>query len=231
MTLYYLALAAGIIVATGFLFSRSKGASIKNLFFKMASSLCFLLTAVCAVIAKPDAAAYGVLLIIGGALGLCGDTTLDLKFIYPKDNNEYLRSGFIFFAIGHIFYNAAIIWYSNMKWWWVLICIAGAVIVAVLNALSGKMLKLDFGKYRNIVILYSSILAATAIISILAAFVTGSTAMIIFAVGAVLFLLSDAVLSFTYFGKGWDKPVHIFINHLLYYAAQFLIASTIIFIA
>lgn len=231
MTLYYLALAAGVIVATGFLFSRAKGASVKNLFFKMASSLCFLLTAVCAVIAKPEVAAYGVLLIIGGALGLCGDTTLDLKYIYPKDSNEYLRSGFIFFAIGHIFYNAAIIWYSNLKWWWVLICIAGAVIAAVLNALSGKMLKLDFGKYRNIVILYSSILAATAVISILAAFVTGSTAMVIFAVGAVLFLLSDVVLSFTYFGKGWDKPVHIFVNHLLYYAAQFLIASTIIFVA
>ena len=54
--------------------------------------------------------------------------------------------------------------------------------------------------------------------------------MIAFAVGAVLFLLSDVVLSFTYFGKGWDKPVHIFVNHLLYYAAQFIIASTIVLI-
>ncbi len=67
-------------------------------------------------------------------------------------------------------------------------------------------------------------------ISILAAVVTSSVAMIVFAVGAVLFLLSDVVLCFTYFGKGWDKAPHIFINHLLYYAGQFLIASSIVFI-
>ena len=230
MPFYYLTLAAGLIVTVGFLFSRSKGAGIKNLFFKMASSLCFLLTAVFAVIAKPDISYYGVLIIMGGALGLCGDITLDLKFIYPKDNHGYLLSGFIFFALGHIFYNAAIIWYNQLKWWWVLICIAVAIAVAVANTLSGKMLGLDFGKYRNIVMLYSAVLAATAFISILAAFVTHSAAMIAFAVGAVLFLLSDVVLSFTYFGKGWDKPVHIFVNHLLYYAAQFIIASTIILI-
>lgn len=231
MLFYYVSLAAGLLVTIGFLFSRSKGASVKNLFFKMASSLCFLLTAVCAVIAKPEASAYGVLIMMGGILGLCGDTTLDLKYIYPKDNNEYLRSGFIFFAIGHLFYNAAIIWKSGISPMWVIIGIAAAVVFAVGNTLSGKMLKLDYGKYRNIVMLYSTILAATTIISVLAAIITGSTAMIIFAVGAVLFLLSDVVLSFTYFGKGWDKPVHIFVNHLLYYAAQFLLASTILFIA
>ena len=230
MPVYYLTLAAGLIVTAGFLFSRSKGASVKNLFFKMASSLCFLLTAVFAVIANPNLASYGVLIIMGGILGLCGDVTLDLKFIYPKDNNEYLRSGFIFFAIWHIFYCAAIIWYNQLKWWWVLVCIAAAVVISVANTLSGKMLKLDFGKYRNIVIIYSSFLAATALISILAAVVTSSVAMIVFAVGAVLFLLSDVVLCFTYFGKGWDKAPHIFINHLLYYAGQFLIASSIVFI-
>lgn len=230
MLFYYLTLAAGLIVTTGFLFSRSKGASVKNLFFKMASSLCFLLTAVFGVIANPNLASYGVLIIMGGILGLCGDVTLDLKFVYPKDNHAYLNSGFIFFAIGHIFYSGAIVWYNQLKWWWVLACAAAAVVVAVANTLSGKMLKLDFGKYRNIVIVYSSFLAATAFISILAAVVTGTVAMIVFAVGAVLFLLSDVVLCFTYFGKGWDKAPHIFINHLLYYAGQFLIASSIAFI-
>lgn len=230
MLFYYLTLAAGLIVTTGFLFSRSKGAGVKNLFFKMASSLCFLLTAVFAVIANPNIASYGVLIIMGGILGLCGDVTLDLKFIYPKDNSAYLRSGFIFFAIGHIFYSGAIIWYNRLDWRWVLAAIAVAVVVAVANTLSGKMLKLDFGKYRNIVIFYSSFLAATALLSVFAAVVTGTAAMIVFAVGAVLFLLSDVVLCFTYFGKGWDKAPHIFINHLLYYAGQFLIASSIAFI-
>ena len=50
------------------------------------------------------------------------------------------------------------------------------------------------------------------------------------AAGAVSFLLSDAVLNFTYFGRNWDKPIHLFVNHLLYYAAQYLIAASIIFV-
>ncbi|MDE6659421.1 MAG: lysoplasmalogenase [Eubacterium sp.] len=230
MLAYYSALAVGLIVTVGFLFSRSKGASIKNLFFKMASSLCFLLTGVFAVIANPEMSLYGVLIIMGGILGLCGDITLDLKYVYPNDSHPYLNSGFIFFAIGHLFYSGAIIKETQLKPWWIVACVAVACVIAVGNTLSGKMLKLDFGKYKVIVTLYSAILAATAFISILAAVVTGTTAMIVFAVGAVLFLLSDVVLCFTYFGKGWDKAPHIFINHLLYYAGQFLIASTIIFI-
>lgn len=230
MPLYYLTLAAGLIVTVGFLFSRSKGASVKNLFFKMASSLCFLLTGVFAVIANPNIASYGVLVIMGGILGLCGDVTLDLKFVYPNDSHAYLNSGFIFFAIGHIFFCGAIIWYNELKWWYILACVAAALVIAVVNTLSGKMLKLDFGRYKVIVTLYSAVLASTALISILAAIVAGSAAMIVFAVGAVLFLLSDVVLCFTYFGKGWDKAPHIFINHLLYYAGQFLITSSIVFI-
>lgn len=230
MLAYYSALAVGLIVTVGFLFSRSKGASIKNLFFKMASSLCFLLTGVVAVIANPEMSLYGVLIIMGGILGLCGDITLDLKYVYPNDSHPYLNSGFIFFAIGHLFYSGAIIKETQLKPWWVVACIAVACVIAVGNTLSGKMLKLDFGRYKVIVTLYSAVLALTALISILAAVATGTTAMLVFAIGAVLFLLSDVVLCFTYFGKGWDKAPHIFINHLLYYAGQFLIASTILFI-
>ena len=230
MPIYYLTLAAGIIVSVAFLFSRSKGVSVKNLFFKMGSSLCFLLTAVFAVIANPDNSFYGVLVLMGGILGLCGDVTLDLKFIYPKDDNEYLRSGFIFFAIGHIFYCGAIIWLNKLTWWWVLIGVAVSAVIAVVNTLAGKLIKVEYGKYKKIVTMYTFFLAATTVISIIAAILTGSTAMIVFAVGAVLFLLSDAVLCNTYFGKGWDKPIHIFINHLLYYAGQFVIASTIVFV-
>ena len=40
----------------------------------------------------------------------------------------------------------------------------------------------------------------------------------------------NLVLNFTYFSRGWDKPFHLFINHFLYYAGQYLIAASIIFI-
>lgn len=227
---YYSALGAGVIVAAAFLFSRSKGASVKNLFFKMASSLCFILTAVCAVLLRPEASAFGALIILGGALGLCGDAALDLKFIYKKDSHRYLNAGFIFFLIGHVFYTGAVIWHNQLKLWWVLVSAAVSLVVGAGTVLSGKIMKLDYGEYKLIVFLYSSFLTMTTVVSIWSAVVTHSKSMVLMAVGAVLFLLSDLVLSNTYFGKGWDKPVHIFVNHLLYYAGQFLIASSIMFL-
>ena len=200
------------------------------MFFKTASSLCYLLTMVFAMIANPGVTFYGTFIIMGGALGLAGDIALDLKCIYHKDANEYLKAGFVFFLIGHIFYIAAIVWHNQFKWWWIAICAAISIVVGVVTVMSANIMKVHYGKYRKIVLAYSVFLTMTTATSIFAAFVTDSKAMVIFAVGAVLFLLSDVVLNFTYFSRGWDKPVHIFVNHMLYYAGQYLIASSIIFV-
>jgi len=228
--IYYCSLGVGLVVSAAFLFSRSKGASVNNLFFKIASSLCFILTAVCAVILRPEASAFGALIIMGGAVGLCGDAALDLKFIYKKDAHQYLNSGFLFFLVGHIFYSGAVIWHNRLKWQWVLISAVISLAAAGVTIMSEKLLKLEYGRYKLIVFLYSAFLAMTAVVSIWSAVITHEKSMIIMSVGAVSFLLSDAVLCNTYFGKGWDKPVHIFINHLLYYAGQYLIAASVMFL-
>ncbi len=227
---YYFTLAAGLIVSITFLFYRSKGASVKNLFFKTASSLCYLLTMVFAMISNPQEIFFGTFVLMGGALGLSGDIALDLKCIYHKDANEYLKAGFLFFLIGHVFYTSAIIWQNQFKWWWVAVCAAISIAVGFATVLSANIMHVHYGKYRRVVLAYSIFLTMTTVCALLAAIVTHSKSMIIFAVGAVLFLLSDVVLNFTYFGRGWDKPVHIFVNHMLYYAGQYLIAASIIFL-
>ncbi len=230
MPYYYVTLAAGLVVSTIFLFFRAKGANIRNLFFKIASSLCYLLTAVFAFIANPEHSFYGTFIIMGGILGLCGDIALDLKYIYPKDANEYLKAGFLFFLIGHIFYTSAIMWHIKFKWWWALICIALSVVIGFATVFSANIMKVHYGKYRRVVLIYTIFLTLTTVTSIFAAFVTKEKSMIILAVGAVSFLLSDVVLNFTYFSRGWDKPFHLFINHFFYYAGQYLIAASIIFV-
>ena len=167
MPYYYVSLAAGLIVSTIFLFFRAKGANIKNLFFKTASSLCYLLTMAFAFIENPEFPVYGAFLMMGGALGLCGDIALDLKCIYHQDANEYLKAGFLFFLIGHIFYNAAVIWHVRFKWWWVLICLAISVGVASATVFSANIMKVHYGKYRKVVFAYTVFLSLTAITSIL----------------------------------------------------------------
>ena len=44
----------------------------------------------------------------------------------------------------------------------------------------------------------------------------------------VLFIASDAVLSGIYFGKDKCVKSQILLNHILYYGAQYLIASSLV---
>ena len=113
--MYYAVLAVGVIVSLIFCYERRLGFSVKNLLFKSVSSLCYLLTAVFALINNPQAYTYGSLIIMGGALGLVGDILLDLKGLYKAQEKTYLKGGFIFFLVGHIFYIASIIYSTKMK--------------------------------------------------------------------------------------------------------------------
>lgn len=225
---YYIVLTLGATMSLIFCINRAKGFSIKNLMLKSVSSLCYLLTAVFAVISNPEATVYGSLIIFGGALGLVGDILLDLKGIYKKDESAYLKGGFIFFLVGHIFYSSATIYSLKIKWWIVLICIGTALIFSYLNLLSSKVMKVHFGAYRTIVFIYTTFLALSMSLAIASAIITKfSAGYTVLAVGLIMFTLSDAILSGTFFGRNKDKPFHFFINHATYYAGQYLIAASI----
>lgn len=229
--MYYIVLSVGVVVSLVFCYQRRLGFSIKNLLFKSVSSLCYLLTAVFALIDNVNARTYGSLIIMGGALGLVGDILLDLKGIYKKDERVYLKGGFIFFLVGHIFYIAAIVYSIKLKWWIVLLGAAVSAVIGVLTVLSANLMKVHYGAYRKIVAVYVAFLAMTTVMSATAMIVSSfEKGYVLMAVGSLLFLLSDAVLSNTFFGRGKDKKHHLFINHFLYYAGQYLIAASIMFI-
>ena len=228
---YLITLVLGAVVALIFCIKRAKGFGVGTLMWKIASSLCFLLTGAAALITHPENTIYGTLLLFGGALGMCGDITLDLKGIYPQDQKPFMYSGFIFFLIGHLFYQAGVLIKAQLSTVTVLICVGACVVFGVLNLLSEKLMKLNFGEYKAIVFLYSIILALTVAFSAAAMFTTGyEKAYIVLTVGGVLFMLSDLILSGTYFGEGKDRPVDYFTNHFAYYASQFVIMSSILFI-
>ena len=130
---YFVILGCGCIVTLIFCIKRAKGFSISNIMLKIASSLCFILTAVAALICNPGNYLYAGLIIFGLVLGMCGDITLDLKGLHENQKDSYMLSGFIFFLIGHIFYQAAIIYKAQIKAWIVLICIAGCILFSLLK--------------------------------------------------------------------------------------------------
>ena len=227
---YYIVLPFGLIMSFIFCVLRRKGFSLQNLILKSISSLCYLLTAVFALISNPDGYTYGSLIIFGGALGLVGDILLDLKGLYKQDESVYLRGGFIFFLVGHIFYSAAIVFQTRMKWWLVLLAIGISILISFGNNWSAKITKVHFGAYRKIVFIYVIFLSITMVLSIIAAITSGfEKKYVLLTIGAICFTLSDAVLSSTFFGRGKDGSFYLFINHLLYYAGQYLIASSVLF--
>lgn len=231
MLMYYIVLSVGVIVSFIFCYKRRMGYSVDNLIFKAVSSLCYLLTGVFALIGNSAAFTYGSLIIMGGALGLVGDILLDLKGIYKSEERVYLKGGFIFFLVGHIFYTCAVIHSLKIKWYLVLIAAAISIVFGIGIVLSANIMKVHYGAFRRIVAIYCSFLAMTTVISIIATIITGfQKGYLLMAIGAVLFLLSDAVLSSTFFGRGKDKPHHLFINHFLYYAGQYLIAASVLFV-
>jgi uncharacterized membrane protein YhhN len=229
--LYYIVLAVGVVVSLVFCYKRRLGYSVNNLLFKSVSSLCYLLTAVFALINNSGAYTYGSLIIMGGSLGLVGDILLDLKGIYRKDEKKYLNGGFIFFLVGHIFYTSSIIYSLKMKWWIILIAAVVSIIIGIANVAMANITKVHFGAYRRIVVIYVAFLAMTTMTSIASLFVSGfQKGYVLMCIGSVLFLLSDVVLSNTFFGRGKDKPIHLFVNHFLYYAGQYLIAASVMFV-
>ena len=155
------------------------------------------------------------------------------KWIYEKDMEKFLNAGFIAFMIGHVFYIGAI--YKFAGNWSVLTAVLPiiiSVVVAMGNVIvSEKLLKLKFGKFRTIVGVYTFFLFMTFAVSAVA-MLNNSFAKqwILTAVGGILFILSDAVLSNMYFKEGGNTKPNVIINHTLYYAAQFVIASWVLFI-
>ena len=234
----YILLVIGFLFLTLFLAFRTKDGGMLPAALKTATSFFFVATAVAAVIGNYSLTGslnsckllFMGLILLGLVAGLVGDLTLDLKITYRDSNMRhsdiYTYFGMTAFGIGHILYIVAVALYFGFSAWTILIA-AGAT--AAIFCTSIFVLKMNFGKFLTPSILYAFLLTlfmASAIAAgILSAF---SLTVILLSVGAGLFLLSDLVLSMIYF-DGNDSRVMIIVNHVLYYAAQFLIALSLFY--
>ncbi|MCH5199215.1 MAG: hypothetical protein J1E34_09965 [Oscillospiraceae bacterium] len=232
--LYIITLFFGAISLCLFLRLRVKACSAKAAVVKSWVSVFFILSWLATSYAK-GLSAFAAF--IGGGLlfGLLGDIWLDLKFCYEPDNDFYTKMGFLSFGIGHAFYSSAVI--SGTKGGFKPIAILPACGVAVLAAavvfFGEKAMKLHYGKYKIISTVYGGILffmAAFAFFSALFGGFAQNTHLIVMSAGGVLFIISDLILSGTYFGEGKNRPVDIVTNHVSYYASQFVIAAAVLFL-
>jgi len=99
---------------------------------------------------------------------------------------------------------------------------------------------MDFRKFFIPSILYGILLACFVFLSIFKISFSYTRANLFILIGSILFIVSDLILSITYFSKKEDyekkgimnpeSRFMIIMNHITYYAAQFLIAIAILFL-
>ena len=229
--LFYVVLAIGIVVTGIFLYLRVKQGGIKAMFTKAAASLCFIATALVAFSLNRDNFEYSILIIFGLVFSMLGDIWLDLKYVYKEQSDMFSFAGFGNFMVAHTFFIPAVLMGYEIYLWWHFVVDAIMCLILVINTITmEKRRNLDYGKFRAITIIYTVFVMSTMLLSINGFVASGfkSVKYIVLILAGVLFALSDLVLCFIYFGDK-NNSKYVLANHILYYAAQFLFASSIIF--
>ena len=175
------------------------------------------------------------LVLLGLVFGLLGDVWLDLKYVFPEKDEVFTYAGFCVFGIGHVLYVTGLLlnFCPTGRPVYVILPLLLGVALGAGNALMEKPMKLCFGKMKPTVIIYGALLFSTLLLSGSLALFYGwrSRTLNLFFAGAVLFAVSDLILSGTYFGVGRERPIDLALNYITYYAGQFLIASSLAFLA
>ena len=230
----YLFLVMGIAATIIFLTKRTARVTIDVVGIKSIASMGFILSGLFFFIGNEACPDYLGAFTIGGAcFGMLGDIVLDLKYTKLNDADRCTNLGFWTFLIGHIFYSIAMVSVYGIELTNI-ICVAIGIIAGIIIAIvTEKVMKLEYGKFKKITILYTSILCMTL------GFAGGYTITesytlhsVLLNIGFALFVLSDAFLAGLYFSKNEKDRTNrtaIVLNHLTYFAAQYIIALSLAF--
>jgi len=251
----YLFVGLGALCVILFLIFRDKKSSLLAISLKTLSSIFFIVTALVAAANNKDMnetkIIFTILVISGLLFGLVGDFTLDFKQYFKhlkydthmKDSDFITYIGMSAFAVGHILYiSGVLVTYPNEAMS-LLYSSLGAIAAAflVIFVIGQKLSHLHFGKFLIPSLVYCFLLTNFGILSLIIMIKHMNTANIIRFVGSMMFLISDLILSFTYFSeekmfleksalKNPESRLYIITNHGTYYIAQFLLAIMLMFI-
>ena len=209
----------------------------KAFWYKGAAGLCFVLLGLmgtsgsvkCAL--SPGAycssvsADFARMIAAGLGLGLMGDQLLALRFIYGKYETQFFAAGTLSFAFGHILYICAL----SMRAPGILVTglaigLAALAVSVVFNCRKDT----NAGKMQAPGMLYMAIVAFMGALAVSVAIHAPGVSTLLFAVGGVLFIISDNILCAYSFGSERRFGANIGI-HATYYAAQLLIAWSVFF--
>lgn len=194
--------------------------------YKGLASLEFVLLGINCYINKPSS--YGVLILIGLILGLIGDVLLNMRNLYEgAKSNKVFAVGILAFLSGHFLYIAALIACKGIT-----AAIAAPVAIAIFLVSVPKLMdKIQapskglkiFGYVYLAIVIYMFSCAAVLLFTW-----QFNARTVLFAIGGLLFMVSDFIMIYYSFGK--KLPKLRVTNLLLYYIGQLMIALTIYFL-
>lgn len=216
---------AGLLADVWFIRTEYAGKMAKATLLKgIASAFFVLLGLVCFLTVRTTT---GQLIFLGLILGLVGDVFLNLRNQFEGAKSRAVFAvGILAFLSGHFLYIAALIRQTDS------ILPLSVILTAVLSAAAipplmkritapSRGLKI-FG-YVYLVIVIAMFSCALSLLFKFGAHVTT----VLFAIGGLLFMVSDFIMIYYSFGKK-IRPLRA-VNLLTYYIAQLLIALTILF--
>ncbi len=214
----------GLLTDIIFIRAEYAGRMGKAVVFKGLASLFFVILGIIGYTANPTH--FGRLILIGLVLGMVGDIFLNLRNLYEGGKSlKVFAVGILAFLGGHFLYIAALIG-ENSKI--VLPALIAAAVISLLSIpplmkrITAPNMGMKLFGYVYLVIVIAMFSCAGALL-----LMGGPTAVnILFAVGALLFMVSDFIMIYYSFGRK-IKPLRA-VNLLSYYVGQLLIAICIL---
>lgn len=218
-------LAVSVIASLMFVIWHNNKKPLFSLMFKLGASFGFVAIGAVALHFVDNSLA-GTFALLGLVASLVGDGVLALlEFDMPDKRQNIIRCGMVSFCVAQACYFVAMILLCNGYLFWV--SILGATAISLAIVFGEKILKLNYGKTKIFVGVYSLFLALSLLQSLFLAIFLGFNLMsILVFVGMILFFASDLVLSFIYFSDKKSETLY-YPNYALYFVAQNILAFAI----
>lgn len=231
---YWTLIACGVVALVLYVREKIAAYSVKAVLIKAVVSALFIAVGLLGLASSENPDPMGVLIVMGLVCGLLGDIWLDLKYVFPEQDEPFTYAGFAAFGVGHVLYITGMLvrFFPPDGLAIVIVPVVLAIALSVGNAALEKPMKLDYGRTKPVVIVYGTLLFSTVLIagSLVLSYGGNEPALNLLFAGGILFAISDLVLSGTYFGTDHERPIDFILNYFTYYPAQFLIATALMFV-
>ncbi|MDO4188319.1 MAG: lysoplasmalogenase [Lachnospiraceae bacterium] len=212
----------GVILQGIFIAVEHKEKYVAADILKGCAAFCFVIIGIVGYMTKSNDS-FGMKLMIGLIFGMIGDILLNLRFVVGEEKGQKVfLLGIVSFLIGHILYLAALI--PQAQHAGICVCI-GALLAAALLAYIFKTMDVKLA-FKIFGVFYLGAVIIMTVMAIDTAVSVQSIRSIEYAIGAVLFMVSDIVLIFNTF-SGTSRFSMRITNLSLYYIGQMMIALSL----